>query len=207
MLLNWVPEKTLESPLDCEEIQPVHPKGNQSWIFIRRTDAEAEAPILWPPDAKNWLIGKDPDAGKDWRQEEKGTTRGWEGWMASPTQWTWVWVDSGSWWWTGRPVMLQSLESTKSWTWLSDRTITTVTKAARWGLKSQKQIRHNFRMNLPSYTPASCCKLLYNTTPPPPPAPQSNSLRVTLDAVSQAWSPKNSHRVKHNSQLLGHDYF
>ena len=67
-------EKTLESPLDCKEIKPVHPKGNQSWIFIGRTDAEAAAPILWPPDVKNWLIGKDPDAGKDWRLEEKGTT-------------------------------------------------------------------------------------------------------------------------------------
>ena len=67
-------EKTLESPLDCKEIQPVHPKGNQSWIFIGRTDAEAESPILWPPHVKNWLIGKDPDAGKDWRQEDKGTT-------------------------------------------------------------------------------------------------------------------------------------
>ena len=67
-------EKTLESPLDCKEIQLVHPKGSQPWIFIGRTDAEAETPILWPPDVKNWLIKKDPDAGKDWRQEEKGTT-------------------------------------------------------------------------------------------------------------------------------------
>ena len=67
-------EKTLESPLDCKEIQPVNPKENQSGIFIGRPDAEAEAPILWPPDAKNWLTGKDPDAGKDWRQEEKGMT-------------------------------------------------------------------------------------------------------------------------------------
>ena len=67
-------EKTLESPLDCKEIQPVHPKGDQSWIFIGRTDAEAEAPILWPPDAKNWLVWKDPDAGRVWRWEEKGTT-------------------------------------------------------------------------------------------------------------------------------------
>ena len=81
---SWVPkswcfrtvvlEKTLESPLDCKEIQPVHPKGNQSWIFIGRTDAEAETPILWLPDAKNWHFWKDPNAGKDWRQEEKGTT-------------------------------------------------------------------------------------------------------------------------------------
>ena len=67
-------EKTLESPLDCKEIQPVHPKENQSWVFIGRTDAAAKTPILWPPDAKNWLIGKDPDAGKDRRQEEKGMT-------------------------------------------------------------------------------------------------------------------------------------
>ena len=76
---NWcfwtmVLEKTLESPLDCKEIQPVHPKGDQSWVFIGRTDAKAETPILWPPDAKSWLIGKDPDAGRDWEQEEKGTT-------------------------------------------------------------------------------------------------------------------------------------
>ena len=100
-LKNWcfwtvVLEKTLESPLDCKEIKPVNPKGNQSWTFIGRTDAEAEAPVLQPPDAKNWLLGKDPDAGKDWRQEEKGMT-GWDGWMASPMQWTWVWVNSGSW--------------------------------------------------------------------------------------------------------------
>ena len=74
MLLNLVLEKTLESLLNCKEIQPVHPKGSQSWIFIGRTDAEAETPILWPPDVKNWLTRKDPDAGKDWRQEEKGTT-------------------------------------------------------------------------------------------------------------------------------------
>ena len=86
---NWcfwtvVLEKTVESPLDCKEIQPVHPKGNKSWIFIGRTDAEAETLILWPPDAKNWFLGKDPDAGKDWSQEEKGTTEdetvGWHHW-------------------------------------------------------------------------------------------------------------------------------
>ena len=90
VLKNWcfwtvVLEKTLESPLDCKEIQPVHPKGDQPWIFIERTDAEAEIPILWPPDAKNWLIGKDPEAGKDWRQEEKRMTEdemvGWHHWL------------------------------------------------------------------------------------------------------------------------------
>ena len=79
VLKNWcfwtvVLEKTLESPLDCKEIQPVHPKGDESWVFIGRTDAEAETPTLWSPHAKSWLIGKDPDAGRDWGQEEKGTT-------------------------------------------------------------------------------------------------------------------------------------
>ena len=78
-------EKTLESPLDCKEIQSVHPKEDQSWVFIGGTDAEAETPILWPPDAKYWLIWKHPDAGKDWRQEEKGTTEdemvGWHHWL------------------------------------------------------------------------------------------------------------------------------
>ena len=77
-------EKTLESPLDCKEIQPVHPKRDQSWVFIARTDAEAETPILWPADVKSWLIGKDPDAGEDWRQEEKQTTED-DVWMASLT--------------------------------------------------------------------------------------------------------------------------
>ena len=113
-LKNWcfwsvVLEKTLESPLDCKEIQPVHPKGNQSWIFIGRTDAKAETPTLWLPDAKNWLIGKDPDAGKDWRQEEKEVTE--DEMVRWPTQWTWVGVNSGIWWWTGRPGVLQSMES------------------------------------------------------------------------------------------------
>ena len=87
---NWcfwtvVLEKTLESPLDCQEMKPVSPKGNQSWIFTRRTDAQAEVPILWPPDGKSWLIRKDPDAGKDWRQEETGMTEDemvrWHHWL------------------------------------------------------------------------------------------------------------------------------
>ena len=74
MFWTVVLEKTLESPLHCKEIQPVHPKGDQPWGFIERTDAEAETPIVWPPDAKSWLTGKDPDAGRDWGQEDKGTT-------------------------------------------------------------------------------------------------------------------------------------
>ena len=91
---NWcfwtvVLEKTLESPLGCKEVQPVRPKGDQSWVFIGRTEVEDETPILWPPDVKNWSTGKDPDAGKGWRQEGKHVT---EDEMASSTQWTWVWV-------------------------------------------------------------------------------------------------------------------
>ena len=112
-LKNWcfqivVLEKTVESPFDCKEIKLVNPKGNQSWIFIGRTDAEGEAPVLWSPDAKSQLIGKDPDTGKDWRQEEKGMTYGW---MASPTQWTWVWASSRRWRRTGKPGVLQSMGS------------------------------------------------------------------------------------------------
>ena len=92
----WCWQKTLENPLDCKEIQPVNPKGNQFWIFIRRTDAEAL--ILWPPDVKNWLIGKDLDAGQDWRWEEKGMT---EDEMAGWHHWSWQW--------TGKPGVLQSM--------------------------------------------------------------------------------------------------
>ena len=112
---SWVPknwcvwtvllEKTLESPLDCKEVHPVHPNGYQSWIFIGRANPEAETPILWPPNRKNWLIWKDPNAGKNWRSEEKGMTE--NGWMAWLTRWTWVWVNTGSWWWTGRPSVLR----------------------------------------------------------------------------------------------------
>ena len=118
---SWVPknwcfwtvvlEKTVETPLDCKEIQPVHPKGDQSWVFIERTDVEAETPILWPPDAKSWLIGKDPDAGRDWRQEEKGTTEeemvGWHHRHNGHE----FWVGSRNWWWTGKPGVLQSMGS------------------------------------------------------------------------------------------------
>ena len=103
-------EKTLESPLDCMEIQPVHSEGNQPWYFFGRNDAKTETPVLWPPHAKSWLIGK------DWCWEGlgaggEGDTRGWNGWMASLTQWTWVWVNSGSWWWTGRPGVLRFMGS------------------------------------------------------------------------------------------------
>ena len=116
-LKNWcfwtvVLEKTLESPLDCKEIQPVHSEGHHPWVFFGRNDAKAETPVLWPPHAKSWLIGK------DWCWEGlgaggEGDDRGWDDWMASPTQWMWVWVNSGSWWWTGRPGVLRFMGSQK----------------------------------------------------------------------------------------------
>ena len=109
-LKNWcfwivVLEKTFESPFGCKEIKPVNPKGNQSWIFIRRTDVEAEIPILSPPDAKRPWSWERLKAGGE------GDDRGWDGWRASPTRWTWVWASSGSWWWTGKPGVLQSMGS------------------------------------------------------------------------------------------------
>ena len=115
---GWMPKnltfelcpRRLDRPLDCKKTQPIHPKGNQPWIFIGRTDAEVEAPILWPPDEKNWLLGE------DWCWERlkaggEGDDRGWVGWMASPTQWTWVWASSGGQWRTGQPGELQSMGS------------------------------------------------------------------------------------------------
>ena len=111
----------LESPLDCKEIQPVNPKGNQSWIFIARSDVEDEASILWPPDAKNWLTENRPWYWERLRAGGEGDARGWDDWMASLTQWIWAWVSSRSWWWTGRPGVLQAMGS-QSWTRLSDWT-------------------------------------------------------------------------------------
>ena len=112
---NWwfwtvVLKKTLESPLDCKEIQPVHSEGDQPWDFFGRNDAKAETPVRWPPHAKNWLIGKD----RCWRElgtGGEGDDRGWDGWMASRTQWMRVWVNSGSWRWTGRPGVLRFMGS------------------------------------------------------------------------------------------------
>ena len=102
-------EKTLESPLDCKEIQPVHSEGDQSWVFFGRNDAQAETPVLWPPhELTHWK--------RLWCWEGlgvggEGDNRGWDGCMASPTQWTWVWVNSGSWWWLGRPGVLRFMGS------------------------------------------------------------------------------------------------
>ena len=110
---NWcfwtvVLEKTLKSPLDYKEIKPVHPKGNQSWIFIGRTDVEAETLILWPPHVKNWLTGKDPDAGKDWRQEKGMTENEMVGWHHQLEGHEFE-LSSGSWWWKGKPGVLKSM--------------------------------------------------------------------------------------------------
>ena len=112
---NWcfwtvVLEKSLESPLDCKEIPPVHSEGDQPWDFFGRNDAKADAPVLWPPHEKSWLIGKDSDAGRDWGQEEKGTTEdemaGWHHWLYGHES-----VNSGRWWWTGRPGVLRFMGS------------------------------------------------------------------------------------------------
>ena len=104
-------EKTLESPLDCKEIHPVHSEGDQPWDFFGRNDAKTETPVLRPPHAKSWLIGKDSDAGRDWGAGGEGDDRGWDGWIASLTRFTWVWVNSGSWWWIGSPGLVRFMGS------------------------------------------------------------------------------------------------
>ena len=128
---SWVPknwcfwtvvlEKTLRGPLDCKEIQPVHPKGDHSWVFIERTDAETETPVLWPPHVKSWPIGKDPDAGRDLGQEEKGTTEdemaGWHHWLYGHEFEYTTGVGDGQWGLTCCDSWVA-----KSWTWLSDWT-------------------------------------------------------------------------------------
>ena len=140
VLKNWffwtvVLEKTLESPLDSKEIKPINPKRNQPWIFIGRTDVETEAPILWPPDVKSWRIGKDPEAGKDWGQEEKRGSKGWDGGVVSPTQWTWIWANSRRHWRTEEPGVLQSMGSQRvgpDWVTELNPTELSFKKYARW---------------------------------------------------------------------------
>ena len=145
---------TFESPLDCKEVQPVHPKGDQSWVFIGRTGAKAETPILWPPHAEltHW---KRPWCWEGLGAGGEGDDRGWDGWMASPTRWTWVWVDSGSWWWTGRPVMLRLMGSQRV--------------GHDWATEL-KVFLLSFLICLPS-----SCFLLPDTPPTPPPSPVNSS--------------------------------
>ena len=142
---NWcfwtvVLEKAVESPLDCEEIQPVHPKGDQSWVFTGRSDVEAETPILRPPHAKSWLIGKDPDAGRDWEQEEKGTTEdemaGWHHWLdGHESEWT-LGVDDG-----------QGLTCCNSW----GHKESDMTERLNWTELKEKMILVIFKDNLPQH--------------------------------------------------------
>ena len=117
MLKNWylwiVLEKTLESPLGFKEIQPVHPKGNQSWILTGRTDAEAETSILWSPDPKELTHWERPWCWERLKAGGEGDDRGWDGWMASPMRWTWVLASPGRWWQTGKPGVLHSMRSQK----------------------------------------------------------------------------------------------
>ena len=141
----WVPkywcfwtvvlEKTLESPSDCKEIQPLHSEGDQPWVFFGRNDAKAETLVLWPPHAKSWLIGKDSDAGRDWGQEEKGMTEdemaGWHHWFDGR-----VWVNSGSWWWTGRPGVLRFMGSQRfGHNWVTELNWTEGTLSLSWCLR------------------------------------------------------------------------
>ena len=149
---NWcfwtvVLEKTVESPLDCKEIQPVHPKADQSWVLIGRTDAEAETPILWPPHAEltRWE--------RPWNWEGlgaggEGDNRGWDGWMASLTRWVWVWVNSGSWWWTGRPGVLQIMGSQRvGHDWVTELNWTELTL----GLRPWLSPRCSLVLHCPTY--------------------------------------------------------
>ena len=141
-------EKSLESPLDCKEIQPVHPKGDQSWMFIGRTDAEAETPILWPPDVRSSHL-KRPCCWERLKVGGEGDDRGWDGWMASPTQWTWVWVNSRSWWWTGRPGVLQFMGSQRvRHDWATE---------LNWMLSTFSLVRNPFLL----ITPTSPCHYLH----------------------------------------------
>ena len=111
MFLNCGVEEDSWESLGLQGVQPVHPKWDHSWIFFGGADDEAETPILWPPDAKNWLIWKRPWCWERLKAGGEGDDRGYNGWMTSPIRWTWVWASSGSWWWTGKRCVLQSMGS------------------------------------------------------------------------------------------------
>ena len=165
---NWcfctiVLKKTLESPLDCKEIQPVHPKGDQSQVFFERNDAKAETPPpLWPPHAKSWHIGKDSDAGRDWGQEEKGTTEDEMGGRL----WVWVWVNSGSWWWTGRPGVLQFKGSQRvRHDWATELNWTEWSSGFLYFLRFQSEFGNKEFMIWATVSSQSCFCWLYRASP------------------------------------------
>ena len=143
MLLNCGLEKTLESPWDCREIQPIHSKENQQWGFFARNDAEAETPVLFPPHAKSWVIGK------LWcwevlGAEGEGNDRGWDCWMISPTGCRWLWVNSRSWWWTVRGGVLQSMGSQiVRYNWATEL------KWSNWQRINLKKYASNFWSSIP----------------------------------------------------------
>ena len=150
--LYLVLEKTLETPVDSKEFKPANPKGNQDWIFTERPDAETEAPRVWPPDGKEPTHWKRPWFWERSKARGEGDNREWDGWMASSTQWTWVWANSGRWWRTGKPGVLQSMRS-QSQTRLSEWTMTTrphynsqhgaiLSKFLPWNLYVISKIQH-----------------------------------------------------------------
>ena len=175
VLKNWyfrtvVLDKTLERPLGCKGIKPINRKGSQPWIFLGRTNAEVEALIHWPPDAKKQLIGKDYKAEEDWGQKQKGGNRGWDGWIASSTQWTWVWANSRRWWKAGKPDA-SGHGIAKSWTQFSNWTrFTSKCKFLIWPFQqclwpTVSPVAHNPSLMLPLVkTPKEFIKTLEKTS-------------------------------------------
>ena len=141
-------EKTPESPLDSKEIKSVNLKGNQPWMLVGRTDAEAEAAVFWSSDMSNWLIGKVPFAGKDWGPKEKRAVRGWDGWTVSSMQWIWTWANFGRWWGTGKLGMLQSMGSQRvQHDWATEHQQHTGRKKYMWiGGGSRKRLKCIFTL-------------------------------------------------------------
>ena len=193
---NWcfqivVLEKTLESPMDCKEIQPVHPKGDQSWVFIGRTDVEAETPNTLATWCEELTHLKRPWCWERLRAWGEGDDRGWDGWMASLTQWTWVWVDSRSWWWTGRPGVLwfmglqrvrQDWATELNWLKIMPGAITYI---CLFTLKTK------------------ICLFLFSVPPLPPPPPNvflsTNSLKTSGQQM-KSWCLQNIFKIQGNSQ-------
>ena len=210
-------DKTLESPLNNKEIEPGNSKGNQPWIFIGRTDAETEAPIFWPPDVKRQLIARDPDAGKDWRQE-KGET-GWDDWMASSTQWTWIWANSGRDWRTEEPGMLRPWSHKDTTDWLNYNNKGCLrytlhelpsydTRCLPFSLFSASHCDafwalHNIKSGCSPHCPPRRSSLLWccqATLPPRSPGSNSASTQTPIPMLLTYWDPK-AHWRKSNKKV------